>query len=263
MKLRCPVCHASNSLEAFTADEAGRELLVLLANSGALFRPLVGYLGCFRPASRDLSHGRALKLAREVLALNIDPARLVGALEETTAAMRQKRLEGAGKPLANHNYLKKVAESLPATPNVALATPDVAPAAPTGKRAQALALLAEWGRAGWLEAQIADGLAALLTLGLDGAPASDIICRTADVWRLVVEKAGVTIEEVDAPRLRAAFTTLLRQPHKRWPDPAALVAHLPRRPERQKLDEPPISEAEREAGRRRLKELREQLAKGM
>ena len=82
MKLRCPVCHASNSLEAFTADDAGRELLVLLASTGPLFRPLVAYLGLFRPASRDLSHDRALRLAREVVDLGADPRAMAAALAE-------------------------------------------------------------------------------------------------------------------------------------------------------------------------------------
>ena len=136
--LRCPVCHASNSLEAFTADEAGRELLVLLAQSGPLFRPLVGYLGCFRPASRDLSHQRALKLATEVLALGIDPARLAPALEETTAAMRQKRQEGAGKPLSNHNYLKRVVENTTTpAPAVTEYVTQASPPASTGTGAAA------------------------------------------------------------------------------------------------------------------------------
>jgi phage gp16-like protein len=52
MKLRCPSCHASNSLEAFTADDAGRELLRLLANSGPLF-----------PAGRSYN-SRAAQLAK-------------------------------------------------------------------------------------------------------------------------------------------------------------------------------------------------------
>ncbi|MDW7643430.1 MAG: hypothetical protein SCI25_00145 [Desulfuromonadales bacterium] len=151
MKLRCPCCHTSNSLEAYTADDAGRELLGLLASSGPLFRPIVGYLGLFRPASRDLSHDRALKLAREVLEIGADPRALAQALSETVEAMRQKRQEGDVRPLKNHNYLKRVLESVAATPNVALATPNVAlaptaPTAPRSKRAQGMAALEDWGR---------------------------------------------------------------------------------------------------------------------
>ena len=155
MKLRCPVCHSSNSLEAFTADDAGRELLVLLASLGPLFRPLVAYLGLFRPANRDLSHDRALRLAREVVALaeNVgarDAAPLQHALVETVEAMRAKRDAGQVKPLTNHNYLKKVLETVAGGPP-AVGARDAAPlqqqpAAPRSKRAQGIAALEDWSR---------------------------------------------------------------------------------------------------------------------
>lgn len=266
MKLRCPCCHASSSLEAYTADDAGRELLVLLAGTGPLFRPLVAYLGLFRPASRDLSHERALRLAKEVLALtsqgaNVAP--LQQALTETVEAMRQKRDGGQIKPLSNHNYLKKVFESVRAEPACMTEYVTKEATAPRGRRAQALDALAEWGRAGWLEGALSEGLAALLALGLDGAPAGDIICRTADVWRFAVEKSGCRIEQIDRDRVTAGFASLLQQPLKRWPEPAALVACLPRRPERQKLDEPPPSAEQRAAGKAALAKLVRDLSGGM
>lgn len=160
MKLRCPCCHASNSLEAFTADDAGRELLVLLAGTGPLFRPLVAYLGMFRPANRDLSHDRALRLAREVVDLGADPRAMAAALAETVEAMRAKRDAGQIKPLTNHNYLKKVLETVGATCRVALEPGEMAnpgrpdgsplqrqqPAAPRSKRAQGIAALEDWSR---------------------------------------------------------------------------------------------------------------------
>lgn len=259
MKLRCPCCHASNSFEAFTADDAGRELLVLLAQSGALFRPMVAYLGLFRPAARDLSHERALRLAREVLELGVEPRALAAALAETVEVLRQKRDAGDARPLKNHNYLKRVLESVAATPNVALATPNVAAPRPRGKRAAAIESLCEWGASGWLERSLADGLCALITLGLDGTPAADVICRTADIWRLVGERQGLKIEDVDAPRIRAGFEKLLTQGLKRWPEPAELIKALPRRPERQKLDEPPLTDEQRAAGQEALRRLRKEL----
>lgn len=254
------------NLEAYTADEAGHELLVTLSHSGPLFRPLVAYLGLFRPASRDLSHERALRLAKEALALldqGASPAGLQRALTETVEAMRQKRDGGQIKPLTNHNYLKKVLETVGAEPAAVTEYVTSETPAPRGKRAQALASLADWGRAGWLEQALADGLAALLTLGLDGAPAADIVCRTADVWRFAVEKSGCRVEAVDRPRVTQGFASLLQQPLKRWPEPAALVACLPRRPERQKLDEPPLSDAQRAAGKAALDKLIKELSGGM
>lgn len=114
---RCPICHSRISLEALVQDEAGRELMALVARldtqTGAA---LVSYLGLFRSASRDLANERALKLARETLALTQDTARLAIAMSETVEALRSKQPR---QPLKNHNYLQKVLESVQARPVVA------------------------------------------------------------------------------------------------------------------------------------------------
>ena len=115
---RCPICHSRISLEALVQDEAGRELLGLVARldtqTGAA---LVSYLGLFRSPSRDLANERALRFARETLALagsdRPDTARLAIALSETVEALRDKQPR---QPLKNHNYLKKVLESVQARP---------------------------------------------------------------------------------------------------------------------------------------------------
>lgn len=108
---RCPTCHSRISLEAVVQDEAGRELLALLAgvdkNTGSA---LVSYLGLFRSSKRDLANDRALRLAKEALALAETPA-LLPALAHTVETMRGKQQLGQFKPLANHNYLKRVLES--------------------------------------------------------------------------------------------------------------------------------------------------------
>jgi hypothetical protein len=109
---RCPVCHIQISLEAVCQDEAGRELLGILANlPGEASRALVQYLGLFRPEKRDLSNDRALRLAREVLALCADSLRLSAAMSETVEAIRAK---SGAVPMKNHNYLKRVLEGMPA-----------------------------------------------------------------------------------------------------------------------------------------------------
>lgn len=109
MNLHCPCCHARFPFEAALEDEAGRELLGLLAQvPGPLVRPLVGYLGLFRAHTRALSWDRALRLAQEALALTPDRVLLAEALAETVEAIRAK---GETRPLANHNYLRRVLES--------------------------------------------------------------------------------------------------------------------------------------------------------
>ena len=109
---RCPVCHSRLQLEALVQDEAGRQLLALVARldtqTGAA---LVSYLGLFRSASRDLTNERALRLANEALGLvpASDTARLAIALSETVEALRGRQPR---QPLKNHNYLKRVLETV-------------------------------------------------------------------------------------------------------------------------------------------------------
>lgn len=111
---RCPVCHSHISLEAIVQDDAGRELLALLAALDAdLARPLVAYIGLFRPEKQDLRNLRALQLARDVLAMPAtSPQQRAAALAETVESLRAK----AGPPLKNHNYLRRVLENTPDQP---------------------------------------------------------------------------------------------------------------------------------------------------
>ena len=103
---RCPICHSRIGIEALVQDEAGRELLgLLIAMDTETGAALAGYLRLFRSSCRDLTNDKALKLSREVLVL--------GSIDAVAAAMRQTlvSLQGkSGKPLTNHNYLKRVLE---------------------------------------------------------------------------------------------------------------------------------------------------------
>lgn len=109
---RCPVCHSRISLEQVCQDDAGRELLALLSKlDSATGVALVSYLGLFRSSNRDLANDRALRLVQEVIALEAFQF-LVPALIETTEALKAKRSSGEVKALGNHNYLKRVLESV-------------------------------------------------------------------------------------------------------------------------------------------------------
>ena len=136
---RCPICHSRVSLEALVQDEAGRELLSLVAKldtqTGAA---LVSYLGLFRSPSRDLANERALRLAREILGITPDTARLAIALSETVEAIRGKQPR---QPLKNHNYLFKVLDSVCARPMIKTEQGAVAPKSKTGQAIMALELL--------------------------------------------------------------------------------------------------------------------------
>ncbi|MDP1527701.1 MAG: hypothetical protein Q8M20_18005 [Rhodocyclaceae bacterium] len=107
---RCPICHSRISLDAMVQDEAGRELLGILAGMDNEFaQALVGYLGLFRSTTRDLSNDKALRLIKETKALRDDRYNLTAALRQTIESLQGK----GGKPLTNHNYLRRVLEDMP------------------------------------------------------------------------------------------------------------------------------------------------------
>lgn len=143
MILHCPLCHGQFSIEALIQDQAGRDLLVLIAKAGHLGPPLLAYLTLFRSQKRALAFDRALRLAREVLDIPAAPEQLAAAMAETVEALRGR----GGKPLKNHNYLKRVLESQPpaavqaATP-AAVPAPEAAPA--ISKTARAIGRLEGW-----------------------------------------------------------------------------------------------------------------------
>lgn len=134
---RCPVCHSRINLEALVQDASGRDLLALLADLDTLTgSALISYLGLFRPAARDLANDRALRLAREVLDLSHNTARIAIALSETVELLRAKHPR---KPLTGHNYLKRVLESVEARPVIASTeTTAIAPKSKTGQAYMAL-----------------------------------------------------------------------------------------------------------------------------
>ena len=148
MRLRCPACAAEFSLDAAVADDAGRELMALLADlPRELSRPLVAYLGLWRSDKRALAWERALRIARETLALEPDPVRLGTALAATVESIRRKWDAAGRRPLDQHNYLLAVLEGTPAggAPRAAAgaATPRLAPPARRSATLDAVAALQE------------------------------------------------------------------------------------------------------------------------
>lgn len=111
MKLcRCPICHSDIHLDQLLEDDAGRELLGLIAQCQAeVARPLVAYIGLFRPEKSQLSNSRAVKLIKEVFDLFPSSLLLAHALSETVRAVQDKRRHNQNRAaLTNHNYLKQV-----------------------------------------------------------------------------------------------------------------------------------------------------------
>jgi hypothetical protein len=132
------VCHAEAALEAWAEDDAAREMMGLLSGLDAtLGRALVAYLGLWRSPSRALAWERALRLAREVLALEPDAARLAAALSQSVEQLRGKREAGDGRALSSHGYLKRVLEGMPLAAQALAAAQPQTPEAASGRRARA------------------------------------------------------------------------------------------------------------------------------
>ena len=119
MKLaRCPICRAHLHLDALISDDEGRALLGLLSKfNKRLSAPLVSYISLFRPEKSDLSNARAHKLMQETLELHKNHECLAKALQDTVQSLHAKRQQQIGygqvpKPLANHNYLKQVLNTI-------------------------------------------------------------------------------------------------------------------------------------------------------
>ena len=111
MQLTCPNCRCKYPAEAAVDGDAGSEFMALLATmQPQLASPLLRYLGFFRPATQQLAWSRALRLTQEVVQLCMMVEPLEQALIETNRALDEKRLQPGWKPLANHNYLKRVLE---------------------------------------------------------------------------------------------------------------------------------------------------------
>ncbi|WP_321532288.1 hypothetical protein [uncultured Desulfuromonas sp.] len=254
MNLRCPVCHSQNSLEAYVSDEAGLELLVTLAETGPLFKPLVHYLGLFRSPTRALKNTRSLALVKEVLELEADPHQLAVAMHQTVEAIHNKRQAGDDRPLKNHNYLKQVLATVAITPP-STSQPVADPLGlnklkTSSKRAHAIHALTKWMEEtdfNWLRLCIGSGFATLIGLCREGAPAADTITITAGLWEAYLIDKKVTIAEVDSHRIEEAFKRLLNETDK-WPEPKDLYARLPRRPERDQINHD-LSDDDREKGK--------------
>lgn len=260
MQLTCYVCNATGGIEAFTKDDAAGEFVALAGSlQPSLWRALQAYIGLFR-TSRKLPFDKALKLAKETLALEVvDHPRLEIALTETVEALRAKN----GPPLKNHNYLRRVLENTPGSGLDPLGPKGAQgrnlsseSSAPRSKAAQALSALVEWAGNDWLRCRIAYGLSACVAQTLKKQPAAEIITLNADTWYLAL-KSRLTIEEVDALRLAKGFELLLPTLTE-WPQPKQLIELIPNRTKREALRYEPTDE-NRQQSLERLQELRDKL----
>lgn len=119
MKLRCPSCHAENSLEAYLGADAARLCIAMALKMPApMGNLIVQYLTMFRSKGRSLAFERVEKLLQELLPMitngqvsrgGIDRAAPQAAWEAGIRQMLDAR--DAGKltlPLKSHGYLLEI-----------------------------------------------------------------------------------------------------------------------------------------------------------
>ncbi len=119
MKLICPSCGATASIEAWSNDAIAREAVVAVASLPApLHLSTLRYLALFRPAKSALSWKKVLRLAGEIKELaeagyvstqgqidrNCPPRIWAAAMDEMV-----ERQGAIKRPLKSHNYLRQVA----------------------------------------------------------------------------------------------------------------------------------------------------------
>ncbi len=122
MKMSCPACGSSFSLDVLLANESAREaVLSALALPAPLGKLLISYIALFRPAQRQLSFDRVARLLDELRG-PISDARIErngriwpapqetwkAALSEMLALRDQQKLR---LPLASHGYLFEIIAS--------------------------------------------------------------------------------------------------------------------------------------------------------
>jgi len=114
----------------------------------------------------------------------------------------------------------------------------------------------------WFDRQIRRGLAALMTLRLEGHPAADTIDMTAKVWAQALYPNRQWNQKTDVARLGEAFRRLAST-KERWPAPVELVRRLPPPPDLPTLPQRQWTEDERDTTMRNLARLKEEIRRGL
>lgn len=160
MRIRCPSCGATMSLEVLIAHDAAREVLIELSGiSDELLRSCLKYLTLFRPATRDLSFDRVARLVGElrpqIMAETVvrsgqsypaPRAAWVWAFNRCVAQRDAGRLK---LPLTSHGYLYEMLTGWrPEPTEVYTGLPEQQTTQPAGSRLrQGVAALSGWANA--------------------------------------------------------------------------------------------------------------------
>ena len=162
MKVKCPSCGASMSLDVLIAHDEARAALIALAGiSDGLTRAMLKYLTLFRPSEKDLTFARTARLLGELLPMiraetisrsgKSYPApreAWIWAVERCFEALEKERLI---PPLTSHGFLLENITFWKPEKTAVTAVSDGLPvrqAAPSTKLREGAADLMEWGNGG-------------------------------------------------------------------------------------------------------------------
>lgn len=114
----------------------------------------------------------------------------------------------------------------------------------------------------WLGEIVKFHMERLRLLNLEASPPAVAMGEVTRIWAEIIAARGRFEQDIDAPRLHAAFFALAAHA-TRWPAPAQLWEHLPPRPEPPKLQAPPTppSDEERAKIRALLQQARQHLVR--
>lgn len=124
MRLTCPECGCIGSVQAFLAEDDAKRLIAAVVDLPVVVqRPVLSYVGLFKPSKNALALNKALRLMREVSALiaagtvsrddrtghhlNASPEIWATAIETMLHQRAELKL-----PLSSHGYLRAVAFGL-------------------------------------------------------------------------------------------------------------------------------------------------------
>ena len=243
MKVKCPSCGASMSLDVLIAHDEARDALVALSGiSDELVKACLKYLTLFRPAERDLTFARVAKLVGEIAPMirtaeisrnrQIHPAPREAWIWAFNRCLEARDAGKLKPPLTSHGYLLENitfwSPEKTAGMEVAVSGTAVQAIGQNSKLRQGVNALNQWAGGDWIKQELAAGLSVLATLNMNGRPAATDLPAIAELWyQQIIGREEQYVEAFDRVRFQTAFKVFLAS--KEWPNASDLIRSLPMR----------------------------------
>ena len=243
MKVKCPSCGASMSLDVLIAHDEARDALVALSGiSDELVKACLKYLTLFRPAERDLTFARVAKLVGEIAPMirtaeisrnrQIHPAPREAWIWAFNRCLEARDAGKLKPPLTSHGYLLENitfwSPEKTAGMEVAVSGTAVQAIGQNSKLRQGVNAMNQWAGGDWIKQELAAGLSVLATLNMNGRPAATDLPAIAELWyQQIIGRDEQYVEAFDRVRFQTAFKVFLAS--KEWPNASDLIRSLPMR----------------------------------